>query len=870
MLTPVPRRIIGVYLMLLITGLVSGADDLRLTRAVVPTSESVHLTLDAGKPGYTGSVRVELQVNEPVTDFRLHAEEMSLGRVTLTTAGGDAIDVTTRTGEQGLLTIVPARPLAPGRATLAIEFENEFDTRAVGLYRMEFDGAGYAFTQFEAVDARKGFPCWDEPSFKIPYQITLTVPEAHKAITNTPEESSTVKDGWRTTVFARTRPLPSYLLAIATGPLETVDIPGMSVPGRVVTVKGHSGLAATAVKMTPPLLAALEKYFDRPYPFEKLDLIAVPEYWPGAMENPGAITFSEAILLVDPKAASVAQRSGLAGTTAHELAHMWFGDLVTMKWWDDLWLNESFADWMGDKIAHQVYPEFHADLAELQSIQGTMIGDSRPSSQAIRRDVKSGDNMLQNVGLAYNKGKSVLGMFERWLGEEKFRKGVLDYLHRNEWGNAEAADLWSALSKVSGDDVTGAMATFIDQNGVPLVSVESIEAGVVKLSQRRFLNQGVTAEPRQWRIPVTLRYPDGEGIGTKTVILTDQTRTIDLGVRGRVDWILPDVEASGYYRWSVPPPALMTLADRSTQVLSARERIAYIGNLAALMNAGMIHGDEYLTVLSKFAADPEPRVISALAGALGSVKQAFVPAGLEEPYARYVRQTLGPALERVGLENHAGEDESVSAVRPQLLGWLGDEGADAKVMTHAEKLARAYLADPTAIDPSVAGTVLALSANRGDKTLFDEYRRRFETAKVPAERGRFLAALGNFRQPALMEEAIKYSLEGPLRPQEVFQLTGGLSDTEAGRDRLYRFVTENYAAITSKLPPDFAGFLPFVAGGCEPARLEAAKTFFAEPAHSVQGTARTMAQVTDQVSDCVRLREREGAAVKRYLTDASR
>ena len=285
------RPLVLLVFALATAGAASGADDMRLTRAVVPTFESVHLTLDAGKADYRGSVRVDLQVNEPAASFRLHAEEMRLGKITLSTADGKVFDVTTESGEKGLLTIKPAQPLARGRHTLEIEFENEFDTRAVGLYRMEFDGAGYAFTQFEAVDARKGFPCWDEPGFKIPYQITLTVPEAHKAISNTPEEKATVKDGWRTTVFAKTRPLPSYLLAIATGPLDTVDIPGMSIPGRVVTVKGHSGLAATAVKMTPPILAAMEKYFGSVYPFEKLDLIAVPEYWPGAMENPGAIIF---------------------------------------------------------------------------------------------------------------------------------------------------------------------------------------------------------------------------------------------------------------------------------------------------------------------------------------------------------------------------------------------------------------------------------------------------------------------------------------------------------------------------------------------------------------------------------------------------
>ncbi|HZI94045.1 MAG TPA: M1 family metallopeptidase [Patescibacteria group bacterium] len=841
-------------------------EDQRLGQTVTPVSESVRLTLDAAQPAYTGSARIELQVRQEVSSFRFHAQEMTLDRVVLTAAGGREIPLEHQPGDLGLVTLSFKEPLAPGAYSLDIDFSARFGTRAVGLYRVEQANLSYTFSQFEADDARRAFPCWDEPSFKIPYQLTMVVPEGHMAVTNTPVEKETVTAGWRTTVFRKTPPLPSYLLAIATGPFDTLEIPGMSIPGRVVTVKGKKNLAALAAASTPPLLAALEKYFDRKYPFEKLDLIAVPDYWPGAMENPGAITFSEPLLLVDQASGSPAQIRNLERTTAHELAHMWFGDLVTMEWWDDLWLNESFADWMGDKIASQVSPEFRLDLSELQSVEGTMSGDARPSAQAIRRHIDPADNKLENVGTAYNKGKTVLGMFETWAGPEKFRQGVLDYLQAHAGGNATASDLWSAVSKAAGRDMRPAMESFLDQAGLPLVSVEPVGEGSVRISQSRFANFGVRMPQQNWQIPLTLKYSDGATTRTKTLLLDKEAQTVDLG--GPIAWVLPDAEASGYYRWSVPPAMLRRMADDAPRTLSDRERIGFLGNLSALLDAGAIHGDDYLNVLGKFSADPQPLVLSEVLGSLEKVKFAFVPDESRTLFAGYVRATLGPALERFGLAGKPGEAQSVSMVRPQLIGWLGVEGEDTRVLEQARTLAKTYMADPKAVDPSLAAVALRLDALDGDRALFDEFRRRFETATTPQERERYLGALGSFRDPAISEEAVKYSLEGKLRPQEIFQVTRGMGSTSKGRDRLFQFITENYPTIISRIPPQFAGFMPFFAAGCEPQRLEAAKTFFADPAHSAQGTSTTLARVTDMVNDCVSLRQREGAAVSAFLSQA--
>ena len=835
----------------------------RLGTDVVPVFEAVRLTADARKPDYTGSVRIDLDVRRPVRAFSLHARGMEIRRLALSGPAGN-VDVTQSRGDRGRLDLAASATLRPGRHVLEIDFANKYDTQATGLYKVEVGGESYLFTQFEADDARQAFPCWDEPSFKIPYQVTVTVPESHVAISNTPPTSDTVENGQRTVAFARTKPLPSYLLALATGPLEFVPIPGLSVPGRVVTVKGDSALAAEAVRTTPPVLAALERYFGRPYPYEKLDLVAVPEFWPGAMENAGAITFRDTVLLLDTRRASAQQRRVLVEINAHELAHMWFGDLVTMEWWDDLWLNESFASWMGNKAATEAFPEFRTSVASVEGTQYAMTTDARLTARAIRQPVTSLDNLLQSADeLAYEKGQAVLSMVESWIGDEAFRRGILDYLAAHEWRNAVAADLWSALSKSAGKDVAGMLATFLDQPGVPLVTVESIEGNRVRLSQRRFANQGVTMPPASWRIPVGLKYETGGAVRTRVALLSGPTDTVTL--EGPPSWVHPNADERGYYRWSVPAAVRRALADGGERIMGVRERVGFIGNASALLDAGALRGDEYLDLLVPFTRDAEPEVVSGVVDALGKIKRAFVTPDLEATFAGYVRRLLGPALERIGMERREAEAESVSLLRPRLLLWLGRDGRDPAVLAHAGRLATAYLADPGTVDPSVVGAALQLRALTGDRALFEEYKRRLEAATVPADRERFLTALGYFRAPDLVDEALRYAAAGPLRPQEMFEIPEGVGTSVAQEGRPYQFVTEHYDAIKAKLPPMYLVFMPRVAGGCSEERVKSASAFFAEPPHMAPGIEKEIAKLTEAVKDCAALRSREGGAVAAYL-----
>jgi aminopeptidase N len=844
----------------------ASAADTRLDREVVPTFQSISLRVDADSLSYTGSTHIELKAQKPTQSFRFHARIVSLDKLRFSGPKG-AIELTTTTGDKGLVTAQLKHSISPGAYKLDIEFHDTFNTDAVGLYRMEKDGHAYAFTQFEADYARDAFPCWDEPAFKIPYQLIISVPQDEVAIANTLPEKETVQNGWKTTVFKTTRPLPSYLLAISTGDLETVEISGLSVPGRVVTVKGQSQLAQTAAETTAPILRALEAYFGTPYPYDKLDLIAVPEYWAGAMENAGAITYSDNVLLIDPAAQTASQKRRLVRISAHELAHMWFGDLVTMEWWDDLWLNESFADWMGDKITQEVHPEFDWELSALQDCQGVMFQDARPSTRAIRQPVASTDNLFENVGLAYDKGKAVLAMFERWIGPETFRKGVNAYLHAHAWGNATASDLWTELDRASGKNVSRAMAGFIEQPGFPLVEVRPAASGSVTLSQHRFTNLGVDQKDLSWQIPITLRFEQNSNVQTRSLLLDAPEMTVDLGPN--VTWIYPNQDAYGYFRWTVPPEMMKALAASSTQSLTPRERIGLISNCGALVMAGALHGDDYLRALEAMGQDLEPLLLSSLLEALEGVKRVMPPEASED-FAAYVRRTLGPALDRAGMSAAPGEPEVLSVVRPRLIAWLGDEGRDPTVQSFAARKAKSYLNDPTSVDPALVGTVLDLAAHDGDRALFDAYCAHVEAARTPAIRSQFLNALGAFRIPELRAAALDYALSGPLRPNEIFTVTRAAGNDEPGREQAYRWMTEHYDAITGRIPKEFATFLPFFASGCSEERLQNARTFFADPRHQAPGQEVQLSEVTDQVEDCLRLREREGNAMASYLEATAR
>lgn len=855
----------SVLVFLLLLGSAStSASELRLGNDVTPFFQHVALKIDPSGDDYSGSTRISIEVHREVHSIRLHADGIEISGVRLGLHGTPI--VLTYSINEGVLTLEPSTTLKPGKYSLAIDFSNQFNQQAVGLYRVQTDDAGYAFTQFEATDARKAFPCFDEPAFKIPFQMTITALEKDAVVTNTPLVSESSDDGWKTLKFAVTKPLPTYLLAIAVGPMDSIEIPGIPVSGRVYTVAGMSALATYSASMVAPILEAQQRYFGMAYPYKKLDFIAIPEYWPGAMEHPGAITFKDSIILFDEAKMSAEQKRVASLVISHELAHQWFGNLVTMEWWEDLWLNESFGDWMGDKITNKLYPETKHGLLELRSINGVMTADSRVTSEPIRKPDSTASEMFQSVGLAYNKGKSVIGMFERWIGEEAFRRGVNAYLLENAWGSARADDFWKALADAAGADVASAMTTFLEQAGVPLVEANLVENGI-RLTQQRFSNYGTDLDAQTWHIPVGLRIGSAGKIIEKTVMLNQPEMLVEIEGLETIDWVMPDADGAGYYRWNTGDSAIAAIAPGADKILNDRERVAFLGNLGALLDAGAVGGDTYMKALGAFATDSEPFVVSAVISELDSVRNTFVTEDLTEEFSGYLKRTLSPAIERFGLDAKPTEDEAVAGFRPRLLYWLGVIAEEQQVVSWASKTVARYAEDPSSVDPSLAEVAVLIKAKHGDEVLFDQFVAAFETTDNPTARSIYLNALGGFEAPAIRTKALAYALAGPLRSNEIFNIPNQLRKTETGTDLVMDWLLNNYTEVTTRMPPIWLPFMPLVGSGCDIERVEKAKVFFAQPEIKVDGTDKQMAKVEAGVLDCAALRKREGEKVRAYLKE---
>ena len=846
-------------------------DPLRLTSEVVPVAQSVELTLDPAKDDFSGRTVIDLLATQPFTSFRLNAEGPAFTTATLTSADGEvtSLAAVVTNAKHAIVTLTAPKSLGIGTYKLAIDFTAKYPRDGLGLYKTVSRGEPYLFTQFEDKHARKAFPCWDEPSFKINWQLTLKIPAALEGVTNSAVAYETRDGDWKTIVFGRTPPMPSYIVAIAVGAFEYVPVPGWTVPGRIITPKGQSALAAEAVKLTPPIMSRLEEYFGIPYPYAKYDQIAVPEYVYGAMENAGLVTFTDRLLLMDPEKASFSQRRRLAAVIAHEGAHMWFGDLVTMKWWDDLWLNESFADWMAGRIIQHQFPEFRIQLTESREIKGAMRSDALPSITAIRRPVTAESDLAQLVDdLTYNKGKGVLNMVENWIGPAKFRAAMRAYFVKHSWGNTVSNDLWAAFSATSGDDITSMLAAFIDKPGVPLVSLSLDPDGKLRLTQRRFNNLGDPQLPGQWQIPVVLAWGKGGETHHERILLKDVEQVVSLPGLATADWIYPNAAESGYYRWSLSTELNGRLA-RKAAALSPIERVGLIDNTSALFNAGLIDGTDYLAYVTAFGRDLDPDVNTSVATSIGGLNTTFITPESRPAYNAYRVAILRPILDRIGLQPVAGEPVYHGPLRNTLYGALGREAGDATVIAECRRLTGLFLENPAKVDAALRSTALSISAYHGDATLFATVQAAFEKAQTPIVRAATLAALGDFRDPAVVGRALDYSLTPAVNSTEFLTILFSVSGQESGRELAVNWIMANYGAIAAKAPAQYTATLIRAAASAEPALFNKLRDFLLAPERKTEFAEINIRKSSEVLDVRMRLRAKEQANIVKFLRSYS-
>ncbi|UOB74108.1 MULTISPECIES: M1 family metallopeptidase [Pseudoalteromonas] len=837
----------------------ANANEFVIEKLAKPSSQNVSLTLDPSKDTFTGMTEIALEVLKPTHYIELNGVDYAVKMAQL--LGKENCDLSNEILKTGKVKFSCDEKIQPGKYTLNIDFSAPYNRQSVGLYKTLDQGTPYLFTQFEMSDARRAFPVFDEPSYKIPFQLTITAPSSQKVYANTPELKTTTNGDMTTHFFDKTPPIPSYLVAMAVGPFEEIDIEGMPIPGRVITPQGKIHLAEYAKDNMPRVLAALEEYFGIPYVYKKLDSVAVPEFPFGAMENSGLVTYREDILLVDLAAATRSKKQRNVSIIAHELAHQWYGNLVTMKWWNDLWLNEAFASWMAAKMTKQLNPEFesHLDLPQ----NNVMALDARLSTKPIRKPIKTEADIMDGLGLAYSKGSSVLAMVENWIGEEAFQKGIQRYLKDFSYKNAEAADLWQALGKASNKDVASVLKSFIEQSSFPLVSVKQ-QGKKVTISQSRFVNAGVDAPAQLWNVPVTIKYGAGDNVKTASVLLNKQSQTLDLDFAP--EWIYPDQGALGYYRWVMDDAQFNALIENAPTVLTDRERLALLSATDALLKAGVISAAKLMQTLEVFVSDSHPRVANTALGYLVSQQRTFKDESNKDLWPAFIRDAVTPAAKKYGLEAKIDEDGAVSQLRAAVISRLGFDGEDQNVINKAKEQTQVYLTNPQKVDPYLAGVYLRLAAFHGDKALLDQFMTTFKTTKDPQVRTNMLAAMGFFGESELQNTVLAYSLTDEVTASDMRTILSGQSYTEERQALFIDWVYNNYDKVTASLPPFFIPNLPyFTTVGCDAKSLATTQNFFNDKISEVPGYSRTLSKLEESTLDCIALKKRELDSVNSFL-----
>jgi alanyl aminopeptidase len=834
----------------------------RLPRDFVVESYAPTLAIDPAQPTFTGSIAIAGTLARATDVVWLHAEQLTIDGATAQTSTGDEVALTAIVdAAPGRLALRAAAPLPAGRVTITVRYRGMLDeVDTAGAFRQQVAGAWYAYTQHEALYARRTFPCVDEPDAKVPWTLTLEVPAALVAASNAPIASEETSGAKRVVRFAATPPLPSYLTAFAVGPFDVVEAGASSggAPIRILALAGRGADAGFAASSTPKILAALERWFGSPYPYAKLDSVAIPSTVGfGAMENPGLVTYRESLLLMPADAPPIRQRR-YASVGTHELAHQWFGNLVTPVWWDDLWLNESFASWLPDVILAELFPAWRAPTDVIENRNDALGADNLATARRIRQPIVTEDDVLGAFdGITYGKGAAILRMFAAQVGAERFQRGVRAYLAAHAHGNATAADFLAAIAGVAPElDVPGAMSTFLDQAGAPrLATAIACDGGrgTVTLAQSRYLPTGaaaVTATPR-WSIPVCVLAAVGRKVERVCTVMTGETATIALPRCPA--WAWPNADGLGYYRASLAPAqwrAVIADSKRLTQPV----RLAIASDLMAAVAAGEVGVDVALAAvptLVKFGLRPE----LVLAAELVSGASRFVPAASRPRFERWIVKTF-PMAVRLGLRPRTGDLDG-DRLRSALVPLVAELGREPTLRKDAVARARTWRREPEA----TRGLVLWLAV-RAEPALADGLLAEFRTEPDRTLRNELARALGSVPDAARLEAALALTLDATIDIRDSTAVLSAAIERDDTRPAAEAFVRAHADELLARMPQQRAsGMIGWLVSSCDAAAIEPARAFAEAKLAALPGARRRIDQSLEWLGQCAARRVRDEPAI---------
>ncbi|MFQ5697108.1 MAG: M1 family metallopeptidase [Myxococcota bacterium] len=851
----------------------------------LPANPSPHryrldLEIDPSRERFAGEEQIEIELRSATRTIELHAVDLQVSEVQATDSKGTQSAARVRTlARRESLELRFARPIQAGVATLALRWTGPLRSDLRGLYLARSGRHRYATTQLEAADARRMFPCFDEPSHKARFAIAVTTPARNRVVSNAPVARVTRRGRQQRIEFAETPPLSTYLVALIVGELESSRVRRCGgTPVRVWCAPGKRHLAGFALECAVESLARLERYFGLPYPYAKLDLIAVPDFEFGAMENAGAVTFRETLLLSDPKTLTFAERKRVAEVMAHELAHMWFGDLVTMEWWDDLWLNEAFATWMAFTIVDQWQPDWHMWLDFEHGRSAALGEDALQSTHPIYIEVDHPDQATENFDLiTYEKGAAVVRMLERWLGPAVFQRGVRRYIRRHREGNARGADLWSALEEVSGQPVQRVAERWIGRPGYPALEVglrRSRGRDRLVTRQSRFFSSPRAPEVARratWPIPAVIRVQPQRGAGRMRLerhLLRRARESIDMGPAGSIAWIYANAEESGFYR-PFHEPALGTRISRDLERLRPVERMGRIGHEWAGLRAGVRELAPFLEAVDALAEEPEAEVLDSLIGPLGTLLGPIAHArGDDTPglLRRWLADRFAPPFQALGWRPRQREPLAVRLRRAALLRLAGGLAEAPQLVAAACVRAQVYLDGRHSLDANLAGSVVAIAAREGGARLWSRYRSAMRRAATPQERTRFEQGLASFRAEPQVKRSLELLLTDDIPTQDVVPLLVRLLANRQARDATWAFIQERWPELEPRISPGLAGRLVGALSALETpqARREVAAFF---RAHPIPTAKRALRQTLERFQSQRELCRRVAPQLRRALLE---
>ncbi|MCZ6872639.1 MAG: M1 family metallopeptidase, partial [bacterium] len=742
-------------------------DPYRLPRTVLPSRYDLVLEPDLDQATFIGSVAIDVEATEPVDTFWLNAAELEITMAAFEDASGNRTPISdiTLVEEQervrfGLGQVVPAGPYR-----LLLAFDGILNDKLHGFYRSVFeDEQGnehvIATTQFETTDARRAFPCFDEPEFKAAFGITLIVPDELFAVSNGPIiDEGPIGDGQRRVVFADTMIMSTYLVAFCIGPFEAtppVDVDG--VPLRIIHPIGKGHLTDYALQASAFALRHFSAYYGIPYPGQKLDMVAIPDFAFGAMENLGCVTFREVLLLIDRQQATQPELIRVADVIAHEIAHMWFGNLVTMRWWNGIWLNEAFATFMGTMAADAFNAEWQRWVQFSLERSAAFDVDSLQNTRPIEYPVNSPQDANGMFDLlTYEKGGSVVRMLEQYLGENRFRDGVRHYLTQHQYGNTETNDLWDAIEQVTQEPARRVMDSWIFQPGYPLLAVEGDTTGKLTLRQQRFCFTPLDADDTVWSVPVVLRYGRGDQVTEHRQLLESSSVEVDLGAP--IDWLVVNAGGHGFYRVRYAATLLSPLTAVLMQQLAPIERYGLVDDTWASVVSGSSSAIDFIELAKGFSNETDLDVWAVLTGCLAQLER-LLDGAARSRYQDLLRALFSPMLAQLGWQPQTDDAARTLELRALLMRSLATTARDAEALSRCRELHDQYLHNNARVEPDIASAVAAAVATAGTADDYQMFVERFKNAATPQEERRYQTLLAAFPDATQMANTLNMALNG--------------------------------------------------------------------------------------------------------------